>query len=120
MAPRVLIRDGDGEFGSTFDNVARGSEIEVIVSLHPNMNALCERFIGSLRRECLDHVLLVSEDHFRGIVSEYVGYWGECRPHQGNSQTIPLGAANDNVVAAGDVVGRPILGGLHHDYCRAA
>ena len=68
MAPRFLIRDGDGKFGAIFDNVARGSDIEVIRSLHPNMNAQCERFIGSLRRECLDHVLLMSEEHLRRIV----------------------------------------------------
>ncbi len=119
-APRFLIRDGDGKFGSVFDDVARGADIEVIRSLHPNMNAFCERFIGTLRRECLDHVLLVGEEHMRRLVSEYVGYFNECRPHQGNCQSIPLGAANDNVVAAGDVVARAILGGLHHSYRRAA
>jgi len=119
-APRFLIRDGDGKFGAIFDNVASGSDIDVILSLHPNMNALCERFIGSLRRECLDHVLLLGEDHFRRVTGEYVGYFNECRPHQGNCQSIPLGAANDNVVAAGDVVARPILGGLHHDHRRAS
>ena len=119
-APRFLIRDGDGKFGTMFDNVAEGSDIEVIISLHPNMNALCERFIGSLRRECLDHVLLLGEEHLRRLLREYVGYFNACRPHQGIGQAIPLGAANDNVVALGAVVARPILAGLHHDYRRAA
>ncbi len=119
-APRFLIRDGDGKFGAVFDNVAIGSDIEVIRSLHPNMNALCERFIGSLRRECLDHALLLGEEHLRRLVSEYVGYFNDCRPHQGRGQAIPLGPANDNVVGAGDIVAQSILGGLHHDYRRVA
>ena len=113
MAPRFLIRDGDGKFGAIFDHVAGGAEIEVIHSLHPNMNALCERFIGSLRRECLDHVLLVGEEHLRGLLREYAEYFNRCRPHQGNCQALPLGPANDDVAAAGAVVARPISGGLH-------
>ena len=54
-APRFLIRDDDDKFGARFDNVAKGADIEVIHSLHPNMNPIVERFFGSLRRECLDH-----------------------------------------------------------------
>ena len=72
--------------------------------------------MSSLRRECLDHVLLLGEEHLRRLLSEYVGYFNECRPHQGIGQTIPLGPANDNVVGAGAIVGPSILGGLHHDY----
>ena len=103
-----------------FDKVASGSDIEVILSLHPNMNAVCERFLGSVRRECLDHILLLGEQHLRRLLREYVDYFNECRPHQGIGQATPTGTANDNVVAAGHVVARPISGGLHHDYRRAA
>ena len=120
IAPRFLIRDGDGKFGAMFDAVASGSGIEVISSMHPNMNAQCERFIRSLRRECLDHVLLLGEEHLRRLLGEYVGYFNDCRPHQGRGQTIPLGPANGNVVGTGAIVAQPILGGLHHDYRRAA
>ena len=119
-APRFLIRDGDGKFGAMFDDVASGADIEVILSLHPNRNAQCERFMRSLRRECLDHVLLLGEEHLRRLLSEYVGYFNGCSPHQGRGQTIPLGRANDNVVGAGVIVARSILVGLHHDYRRLA
>ncbi len=83
-------------------------------------DAIMERFFGSLRRECLDHILLLGERHLRGVLREYVDYFNERRPHQGLGQTIPKGTANDNVVAGGEVAARPILGGLHHDYRRAA
>jgi putative transposase len=119
-APRFLIRDTDGKFGTMFDDVARGADIAIIKSLHPNMNAICERFLGGLRRECLDHVLLIGDKHLRRVVGEYVSYFNACRPHQGIGQAIPNAPANDNVVAAGYVVARPILGGLHHDYRRTA
>lgn len=122
-APRFLIRDGDNKFGTRFDTVAKGSDIEVILSLHPNMNAICERFFGSLRRECLDHILLLGERHLRRVLREYVTYFNECRPHQGIDQAIPKNASaasNDNIAAVGDVAARPILGGLHHDYLRVA
>ena len=119
-APRFLIRDDDDKFGARFDNVAKGADIEVILSRHPNQNAIVERFFGSLRRECLDHLLLFGERHLRRVLREYVTYYSQCRPHQGIGQTIPRGTANDNVLAVGDVVARPILGGLHHDYRRSA
>ena len=117
-APRFLIRDGDGKFGAMFDNVASGAGTRVIVSLHPNMNAQCERFIRSLRRECLDHALLLGEEHLRRLLGEYVAYFNDCRPHQGRGQAIPLGPANGNVVGTGAIVAQPILAGLHDAYQR--
>ena len=78
---------------------------------------------SSLRRECLDHILLLGERHLRRVLSEYVTYFNECRPHQGIDQAIPRNsssASTDNVLAGGYVVARPILGGLYHDYRRAA
>lgn len=122
-SPRFIIRDGDGKFGSEFgkfDTVAKGADIKIIRSLHPNMNPICERFVGSLRRECLDHFLILGEDHLGHILREYAAYFNKCRPHQGIAQRIPKGAANDNTRGQGDIVARPILGGLHHHYGRAA
>ncbi|MFH0903122.1 MAG: integrase core domain-containing protein [Pseudomonadota bacterium] len=83
-------------------------------------NPIVERFFGSLRRECLDHILILGERHLRRVLREYVTYFNEGRPHQGIAQAIPKATANDNIVAVGDIVARPILGGLHHDYRRAA
>jgi putative transposase len=119
-APRFLIRDNDGKYATAFDDVARGSNIKVIARLHPNMNAICERFIGSLRRECLDHILLLGDTHMQRLVREYLDYFNQRRAHQGIGQAIPKGPANDNVPAIGGVISRPILGGLYHDYRRAA
>ena len=84
----------------------------------PNMNPVGERFVGSLRREALDHVLLSGEDHLRQIAAEYVRYFNRARPHQGIRQRIPDGPVNDN--HGGRIVATPVLGGLHHDYRRVA
>ena len=83
------------------------------------MNATCERFLGSLRRECLDHLLILGERHLRRVVQEYVRYFNQLRPHQGLGQqrpapTGPAGATRGPVQAV------PVLGGLHHAYERAA
>ena len=78
--------------------------------------------MGSLRWECLDHVLILNERHVQQIVKEYVAYYNRARPHQGIGQRIPEATEavpiEDRLL--GTVVGRPILGGLHHDYRRAA
>ena len=75
-----------------------------------------------LRRECLDHVLILNERHVQQIVKEYVAYYNRARPHQGIGQRIPEATEavpiEDRLL--GTVVGRPILGGLHYDYRRAA
>ena len=85
----------------------------------PRVNALCERFMGSLRRECLDYLLILSEQHLWRIVNEYVRYFNQARPHQGLHQRIPCDPWLP-VQTGGEIVGTPILGGLHHDYHRKA
>jgi putative transposase len=77
LAPRFLIRDRDEKFGATFDRAAEGVGIRVIKTAvrAPNMNPVGERFVGSLRREALDHVLLSAEGHLRQIAAEYVSYF---------------------------------------------
>ena len=88
----------------------------------PRVNAICERLLGSVRRECLDHMLIVSEAHLRRVLKEYVTYFNRSRPHQGIGQRVPeppevvAEAAHDR----GKVIAWPILGGLHHEYRRAA
>ena len=76
------------------------------------------RFLGSVRRECLDHVLILSEQHLLVVLREYVAYFNEARPHQGINQRIPADPVNDNAAGKGTVIARPVLGGLHHDYRR--
>jgi transposase InsO family protein len=118
-APRFLIRDRDDKFGIAFDALARASGIRIVRTAvrAPNMNAICERFLGSLRRECLDHVLVLDERHFQRVVAEYVRYHNAARPHQGLGQQTPIPAERP---AEGNIVALPVLGGLHHEYRRAA
>jgi hypothetical protein len=87
----------------------------------PRANAVCERFIGSLRRECLDCLLILSERHLLHQLDAYVRYFNQARPHQGLAQRIPVPPmATDSPALAGEVVGMPVLNGLHHDYQRRA
>jgi len=123
-APKYLIRDNDAKFGPRFDAVAAGTGIALLRTpiRAPRANAICERLIGSLRRECLDHILFVSEAHLRRILHEYVRYFNHSRPHQGIDQRVPEPGANGDaaVGTAAAVTAFPVLGGLHHAYRRAA
>ncbi len=75
-----------------------------------------------MRRECLDHILIVSEAHLRRVLSEYVRYFNHARPHQGINQEVPErgDASGSSVDAEGTVVPFPVLGGLHHEYRKVA
>jgi transposase InsO family protein len=128
QGPRFLIRDNDDKFGAKFDAVAKACETKVIRTAvkAPLMNSICERFLGSVRRECLDHILILGEGHLRRVLAEYAGYFVESRPHQGLGQRTPAqvtkGELLSNVIlgAPADVESIPVLGGLHHEYRRAA
>ena len=119
-APRFLIRDNDSKYGASFNRVAEETHIEVLRTPigAPKANAICERFLGSLRRECLDHFLILSERHLHRIVKEYVAYFNHARPHQGIKQRIPC--QPEPLSETGRIVSYPVLGGLHHDYRRKA
>ena len=122
--PAYLIRDNDSKFGPTFARVAADSRIEILRTAYraPTMNAICERFLGSVRRECLDHLLILSEAHLRRALRAYVPYFNEQRPHQGIAQRIPvLGQRSPTEpTRTGRVETMPVLGGLHHAYRRVA
>jgi putative transposase len=122
-APRFLIRDNDNRFGAQFARVAAGSRIAVPRTpiRAPRANATCERFLGSVRRECLDHLLLLHAGQLRRALREYCEYFTAARPHQGLGQAIP-GAPGPAPLSrsASPIVSIPILGGLHHDYRRAS
>jgi putative transposase len=119
--PRFLIRDNDNKFGTRFDDVAEGTGIKILRTpvRTPNANALCERFLRSVRAECLNHVLIRGGDHLGFVLRRYGAYFNDARPHQGIAQKIPSGPPEP---PAGGRTSRdiPILGGLQHDYRRAA
>jgi putative transposase len=120
--PKFIIRDRDSMYGVDFDRVARGAGIRVLKTAvrAPLMNAICERFLGSVRRECLDHIVILEERHPHIVLGEYVAYFNGSRPHQGLHQRVPVPEFVDGSVATGKVMALPVLGGLHHEYRRAA
>ncbi len=121
--PGFLIRDNDHKYGAQFDRVAAGAGIKVIHTpvKAPRANAICERFMGSLRRECLDYLLILSERHLLRQVNQYVVYFNQARPHQGLNQHIPMAPVPSNTAGfVGEVISIPVLNGLHHDYQRRA
>ena len=120
--PQVLLRDGDPKYGTAFDRVADGAGIDVIriAPCTPRMNAVVERFLGEVRRECLDHVIILGEQHLRSVLGQYVEtYFNTMRPHQGLDQRVSASTTRKTSIDASNVVAIPGLGGLHHDY-RAA
>ncbi len=123
QAPRFLIRDNDRKFGSEFASVAEASWIEVLRTPYraPRANAVCERFQGSVRRECLDAFLILTEGQLYRVIKEYVSFFNAGRPHQGIQQQIPeqLGSSREEP-REGKIIAFPVLNGLHHDYRRAA
>jgi transposase InsO family protein len=120
--PCFLIGDNDRKYGTTFDRVAAGAGIKVIHTpiAAPRANAVCERFLGSLRRECLDFGFILSERQLLHWVTEYIAYFNHARPHQGIAQAIPVPPAPSAPLGEGQIVGRPVLHGVHHDYQRRA
>ncbi len=119
-APKFLIRDRDDKFGGTFDSAAHGVGIRVIKTAirAPDMNAIAERFARSLRQEMLDLVLVFGAQHLARLACEYVAFFNVRRPHQGIARRTPVGPATAG--AEGEIIAHPVLGGLHHDYNRAA
>lgn len=120
--PEFIIRDRDSKFGGEFDRVAKGAGIRVLKTAvrAPLMNSTCERFLGSIRRECLDHILILGERHLQSVLNEYVDYFNASRPHQGLDQHIPVARSEESRPNRVRVVALPVLNGLHHHYRRAA
>jgi len=126
IGPKFLLRDNDGKFTAAFDTVALGAGIRGHPYARPctKANAFVERCVGALRRECLDHVLVLSESHLQRVLDEYRSYFNASRPHQGIDQRRPAAfgsPANSTEFRPGSTVNAsPMLGGLHHDYRLAA
>jgi putative transposase len=119
-AIRYLIHDHDTKFTQSFDTVfeAEGIEIVNIPYRAPNANAIAERWVRSVREECLDHLIILNERHLRRVLKEYVIYYNERRPHQGLDQDSPLGL--EPATLEGPIRYRNVLGGIIRDYYREA
>jgi transposase InsO family protein len=116
-APCYLIRDRDRVYGVLVKRRLRAMGIrdKPIALASPWQNGFAERLIGSIRRECVDHVIVLGEAHLRRLLTKYAAYYNELRTHRSLNQDAPLHRA---VQSAGRLVSTPILGGLHHKYGR--
>jgi len=118
---RFLIRDRDAKFSGPFDEVIRTEGVRVICTpiRSPKANAFAERLVKTVRRECLDHVLIFGEHHLQRVLREYVKHYNGERPHRGLAlQTPEPGVARNR--GDGVVVRVDRLGGLIHEYHRSA
>ncbi len=119
--PSCLVRDRDGKYGDHFRRRARNMGIREIITSRkaPWQNPYVERAIGSVRRECLDHVIVLSDAHLRRILKPYVQYYNKSRPHLSLERNAPLPRKLEPP-SQGRVIAIPQVGGLHHRYQRAA
>jgi len=117
--PRYLLRDRDGIYGPIFRRHAAGLGIEEILTTaqSPWQDPYAERVIGSIRRECLDHVIVFSEGHLRRLVTSYVDYYHRWRTHLSLAMDAPDGRAVQPP-EQGQIFAVPEVGGLHHRYER--
>ena len=116
-APDYLIRDRDGAYGRAVTSrlAAMGIRDHPTAARSPWQNGYAERLIGSIRRECLDHIVVFGEAHLRRILAAYAGYYNKVRTHLSLFKDSPV---QRPVQRSGQISARPILGGLHHQYCR--
>jgi transposase InsO family protein len=118
-APTYLVRDNDGAYGQAFRRRLRtmGIRDRPTSPRSPWQNPYAERLIGTLRRECLDHVLIFDERHLRWILALYSSYYNQTRTHLALGKDAPLRRAV-LVQGSGTIIATPILCGLHHRYAR--
>jgi transposase InsO family protein len=116
-APRYIIRDRDAVYGDIFIRRLRAMGIRdrPTAARSPWQNGYAERLIGSIRRDCLDHVVIFGEQHLRHLLGSYQRYYNEARTHLSLGKDAPLSRA---VQAVGGIIAKPLLGGLHHQYVR--
>ena len=124
---RFLIRDRGSNFTGSFDAVFQAAGTRIVRSAvqAPRMNAICERLVGTLRRELLDRVLILGEAHLRSMLAEYQVHYNTARPHQGIAQRVPDGKHDGGHLTVADldrrrILRKPVLGGLINEYARAA
>jgi transposase InsO family protein len=119
---RFLIRDRDSKFTAAFDAVFAGADIRIIRTpiRAPRANAIAERFIGTLRRECLDHLLITGPHHLAAVLREYAQHYNGHRPHRSLHQHPPADDTPPHSEPAIRPLRRDRLGGLIHEYVQAA
>jgi putative transposase len=122
---RFLLRDRAGQFTGSFDAVFQAAGIRVLASppQAPRANAICERIIGTLRRELLDRLLIVNEHHLRQVLTEYLLHYNTARPHRALGQLAPAQAGTRPPqinLAEHRIRRKQVLGGLTHEYHVAA
>ena len=124
---KFLIRDRGSNFTASFDAVfqAAGTRVLRTAVQAPRMNAICERLVGTLRRELLDRMLILGETHLRATLAEYQVHYNTARPHQGIAQRVPVGEYDGALLTVADlgrerIHRRAALGGLINEYSRAA
>jgi putative transposase len=119
---RFLIHDRDSKFAAAFDEVFRGEAIQVIHTpiRAPQANAYAERFVRTIRAECLDWLLIVGRRHLESVLSNYTAHYNRERPHRGRALLTPDSTNNHPRPSHGEIERRDRLGGLIHEYHRAA
>ena len=118
-APKYLLRDRDAIYGSEFRRrvESMGTEEVLTAPRSPWQNGIAERWVGSVRRELLDHVVVLGDRHLRRLLAEYVAYYHDDRPHLGLAKGTPQGrAAAPRPTPDASLMARPKVGGLHHRY----
>ena len=121
---RFLLRDRDAKYSGPFDAVLRAEGVRIIRTpiRAPRANAFAERFVRTVRRECLDHVLIYDRRHLERVLGAYVAHYVAERPHRGLNLAVPAGTRTPQVrgTPRTPVERRDVLGGLIHEYRWAA
>jgi transposase InsO family protein len=120
-APEYLLRDRDSIYGSLFVQRVEGMGIQqkLISPRSPWQSPYVERLVGSMRRECLDRIIVFNERQLRTILDSYFAYYHKVRPHRGLSHDSPIPRPVQSP-EGGNVIEMPLVGGLHHHYLRQA
>jgi len=116
--PKYLIRDRDCIYGTHFQNRVKHMGIEEVKTAprSPWQNPYCERIIGSIRRDCLDQLIVLNATHLKSKLKEYFKYYHEDRTHLGLEKDSPFGRPAQEMPEIGNVIAVPRVGGLHHLY----
>ncbi|GAA1287731.1 integrase [Planotetraspora silvatica] len=119
---RFLIKDRDGKFSKVFDEMFTSSGVRIIKTppRSPRANCYAERFVGTLRRECLDHLLIYGRRHLRRVLAEYEQHYNTHRAHQSRDQRPPLHDPDQPIDLTAVIKRRTTVAGLIHEYRRAA